>query len=383
MQIYLHMVRQFWIKKIKKMWDERSVVWLTGVRRSGKTTLCKELTPGAYFDCELPSVRKKLQDPEQFFSDLDETFCTLDEIHRLENAAEVLKIAADHFPHIKVIATGSSSLSAGRKFQDTLTGRKREVFLSLMNTNDLVDFREEDLVHRILHGGLPPFFLAKKFPESDMKEWVDSFWSKDIQEIFSIEKKGPFLKFFELLALQSGGMFEAKSFSATCGVSHTTIAHYLQVMAMTHIVFVLRPFHKNQAKEIISAPKVYFFDTGFIHYFLGQTQFNEATKGLLFEHIVLNEMLSFVDREEIHYWRDKARHEIDFIVKRRGQDPIAIECKWQAGDFNTKNLEHFRKTHPKGLNILVATDIKKSRIKNVNGFEMILSPLHELHKHLE
>ena len=171
------------------MWNERSVIWLTGVRRSGKTTLCKQLTPEAYFDCELPSVRKKLLDPEQFFLDLDETLCTLDEIHRLENAAEVLKIAADHFPYIKVIATGSSSLSAGKKFQDTLTGRKREVFLSLMNSNDLVDFGEQDLVHRILYGGLPPFFLVKKFPENDMKEWIDSFWSKDIQEIFSIEKK--------------------------------------------------------------------------------------------------------------------------------------------------------------------------------------------------
>ena len=75
-------------------------------------------------------------------------------------------------------------------------------------------------------------------------------------------------------------MFEAKSFSAPCGVSHTTIANYLQVMAMTHIAFVLRPFHKKQAKEIVSAPKVYFFDTGLIHYFLGQTQLKESVPEL-------------------------------------------------------------------------------------------------------
>ena len=165
MQVYLHMVRTYWVNKIKKMWEERSVVWLTGVRRSGKTTICKELTPGAYFDCELPSVRRSLQDPEQFYHNLDKPFCTLDEIHRLDNAAEVLKIAADHFPHIRVIATGSSSLSASRKFKDTLTGRKREVFLSPMNTLDLAVFKNEDLIYRLLRGGLPPFFLAKQFPE--------------------------------------------------------------------------------------------------------------------------------------------------------------------------------------------------------------------------
>ena len=49
----------------------------------------------------------------------------LDEIHRLENPSEVLKIAADHFPHLRVLATGSSTLAARRKFRYTLTGRKR------------------------------------------------------------------------------------------------------------------------------------------------------------------------------------------------------------------------------------------------------------------
>lgn len=51
----------------------------------------------------------------------------LDEIHRLPNPAEFLKIAADHYPHVKVLATGSSTLSATTKFRDTLTGRKVEL----------------------------------------------------------------------------------------------------------------------------------------------------------------------------------------------------------------------------------------------------------------
>jgi hypothetical protein len=42
----------------------------------------------------------------------------LDEIHRLTNPSEVLKIAADHFPKVRVVATGSSTLAARRKFKD-------------------------------------------------------------------------------------------------------------------------------------------------------------------------------------------------------------------------------------------------------------------------
>lgn len=51
----------------------------------------------------------------------------LDEIHRLANPSEVLKIAADHFPRVRVIATDTSTLAAKDKFNDTLAGRKREV----------------------------------------------------------------------------------------------------------------------------------------------------------------------------------------------------------------------------------------------------------------
>ena len=153
-------------------------------------------------------------------------------------------------------------------------------------------------------------FISKGYPEEDLKEWVDSFWAKDIQELFNIEKKSAFLKFFELVALQSGGLFVAQNFSAPCGVSHTTIANYLNVMEQTQTAYLIRPFHNNKAKEIITAAKVYFFDTGFINYFMGLTSNTETQKGHLWEHLILNELLGHFDKDEIHYWRDKAKHEI-------------------------------------------------------------------------
>jgi hypothetical protein len=42
---------------------------------------------------------------------------------------------------------------------------------------DLVAFGRPDLDHRMLRGGLPPFFLAKALPERDFQEWMDAYWT--------------------------------------------------------------------------------------------------------------------------------------------------------------------------------------------------------------
>ena len=119
--------RSFWLQRIESAWRGRSGVWLMGVRRAGKTVLCRSIPDHEYFDCELPSVRRQLSDPENFLSERKKKTVILDEIHRLDNPSELLKIAADHFPVVRVIATGSSSLGASAKFRDTLAGRKQEI----------------------------------------------------------------------------------------------------------------------------------------------------------------------------------------------------------------------------------------------------------------
>jgi uncharacterized protein len=114
-------------------------------RRSGKTTLVRGLDDASYHDCELVRVRRAREDPELFFREATERTIVLDGIHRLTHPSEVLKVAADHFPHIRVVATGSSTLAARSKFEDTLTGRKRDVWLVPMIAADLVDFGSADL----------------------------------------------------------------------------------------------------------------------------------------------------------------------------------------------------------------------------------------------
>src|SRR3989338_11664823 len=351
--------RVHWLKAVEEAWAHRSVVWLSGVRRTGKTSLSQSLDGVEYFDCELPRVRRMLDDPEGFLASVSGKRIILDEIHRLRAPAELLKIAADHYPKLQVLATGSSTLGASRKFKDTLTGRKAELWLTPMILADLKDCHREALRHRLLHGGLPPFFLAQTPPELDFQEWMDAYWAKDIQELFRLERRYSFQKFAELLMARSGGIFGANKFTAECEVSRQTLSNYLGALEATFVAHIIRPFSTHRPTEIVSAPKVYGFDTGFACYHRGWHELRSEDLGLLWEHFVLNELHGQLHIRDIRYWRDKQGHEIDFILADRSGPPTTIECKWSASHFDTTNLRAFRRLHSRGRNLLFAQDVDR------------------------
>jgi len=362
--------RRFWQAQIEAAWKRRRILWLAGVRRAGKTVLCQSLSGIEYFDCELPRVRQRMEDPEDFLDSLRGKRIVLDEIHRLGNPSQLLKIAADHYRDVRIVATGSSSLGASAKFRDTLTGRKEEVWLTPMIEADLADSGNTDLRHRLLHGGLPPFFLAESVPEREFQEWMDAYWAKDIQELFRLERRHSFQRLVELLLVNSSGIFEASRYAGECEVSRATIANYLAVLEATFVVHVLRPFARRRTAEIVSAPKVYGFDTGFVCYYRGWHDLRDTDLGPLWEHFVLNELHAYTQRREVRYWRDKRGHEIDLVLPGPGVAPAAIECKWKAGAFDPSSLLAFRRSYPEGPNFVVASDVREAWARRYDGVEV-------------
>jgi len=362
--------RRFWLNLIEQGWREKPVVWLAGVRRVGKTCLCQSLPDVEYFDCELPRVRRMMEDPQGFLDGLRGRRVVLDEVHRLGNPSELLKIAADHYADIRVLATGSSALGASSKFRDTLAGRKRDLWLTPMCREDLHDFKRTDLRHRFLHGGLPPFFLAGKLPERDFQEWLDAYWAKDIQELFRLERRSSFQKFVELLVAQSGGIFEATRFAAPCEVSRPTISNYLKVVEATFVAHVIRPFSTHRPTEIVSAPKVYAFDTGFSCYYRGWHELRGEDLGTLWEHFVLNEVMAHSQTRQVFYWRDKRGHEVDLVWTPRGAKPLAVECKWSADEFEVAGIAALRRQYPQGENVVVAQDVERAFVRNYGDLKV-------------
>ncbi|HXY51015.1 MAG TPA: carboxypeptidase regulatory-like domain-containing protein [Terriglobales bacterium] len=185
------------------------------------------------------------------------------------------------------------------------------------------------------------------------------YWAKDIQELFRLEKHSSFQKFTELLMTQSGGLFEATRFTAPCEVSRTTISNYLNVLEETFVAHVIRPFSSHRPTEIVSAPKVYGFETGFVAYYRGWQDLRREDLGALWEHFVLNEIMAHQQNRDISYWRDKRGHEVDFVLTARRNKPIAIECKWSAADFDATNLQVFRRQYSDGENFVLAQDVDR------------------------
>jgi uncharacterized protein len=83
--------RPFWKKLIENAWQQKNIIWLMGVRRIGKTSLCHSIENITYFDCERPRVRELFIDPEDFLESNKGKIIALDEIHRLDDPSEVLK----------------------------------------------------------------------------------------------------------------------------------------------------------------------------------------------------------------------------------------------------------------------------------------------------
>lgn len=375
--------RIYWQNRIENAWERKSVLWLSGVRKTGKTLLSKSIGDIEYFDCELPGTRRLIQDPGRFLDKLAGKRVVLDEIHRVRQPSVLLKEAAVNHPDVKILATGPSTMTASPGFKKDLTGRMEEIWLTPVMSAGLSDFDRPNVVHRLHAGGLPPFFLNDDAPEREYQEWMDSYWAKDVQEEFRLEKRWSFQQFLELLFESSGSVFNATHFAEPCDISRPTVASYLQVMENTLVAHVIRPFHTNRPAEIVSAPKVYAFDTGFVCYFRGIHDLACDNFANLWEHFILNEIQSRMQTRDIRYWRDKHGYQVDFVLPDEDSGPTAVQCTWMADEADIRSLKYFRRQYPGGDNWVVANDIAKPFEITESGMTCRFMGLEDLARILE
>jgi predicted AAA+ superfamily ATPase len=374
--------RPFWTERIQQAWKERPIVWLSGVRRSGKTTLAKMFHKAVYLNCDLPSVGRRLVDPESFYDSLDKgAIVIFDEIHRLEDPSRLLKIAADAYPHLKILATGSSTLAATKKFRDSLTGRKHMIYLSPVLWSECIDaFNIKELDRRLLHGGLPEPLLSGKKDSAFFPEWVDSFYARDIQELFGIRNRTGFMKLLHLLLRQSGSLMDYTHLARLSELSRHTVKAHVEAMSIAHAVFLLTPFQGGGRREITHRPKCYSFDTGFVTFVKGWDSIREDDRGLLWEHLVLDTLRTVIDDRNLFYWRDKTGREIDFIIRRNRRQIDAIECKINPDSFDPSNLVVFRSIYSKGKNYVLSSNMKSSYQRRYGSLQVDFIPIEQIYE---
>ncbi len=352
--------RNIWLKRLQEGWSRRSIVWLSGVRRVGKTTLGGMLPDSVYMNCDLPSVHRTLEDPELFLDNQSpDQVLIFDEVHRLNDPSRLLKITADEYPQLRVLATGSSTLAATRKFRDTLTGRKQAIHLCPVLWEECEEsFGIRDFDRRLLHGGLPESLLAASKNHAFFNEWLDSFYARDILELFGIRNRQGFLSLFRLLLRQSGGQLDFSQLASLSELSRPTVKSHIEAMRVAHAVYLLSPFHNGGKREIVRRPKCYAFDTGFVTFEKGWDNIREDDRGLLWEHLVLDALRFRNADEDIFYWQDKSRREVDFVVRHNRDRVDTIECKINPDRFNIVPIEAFRTSYPQGENYIVTPHLK-------------------------
>jgi hypothetical protein len=371
--------RPFWESRLVRAWKAAPIAWLAGVRRSGKTTLARSLGAdrSRYINCDLPAAEDMVLDPALFFRNCDRPIVVFDEIHQLRDPSGVLKIAADEFPKLKVLATGSSTLAASRKFRDTLTGRKRLVHLVPTLTTELEAFGAT-LEKRLYHGGLPPALLTASKQPSFYREWLDSFFARDIQRLFAFRDINRFNALFEYVLRQSGGQLEVSRLASALGISRPTAESHLQALQITQALTLVRPFHGSGQAEIVRQPKCYAFDTGFVSFARGWDPLRSSDRGLLWEHLVVEAFQAHWPDEPVRYWRDKAGREIDFVRPHGRVAVDAYECKWNPGELDVQALKIFRESYPRGTNFLVAPLSGPAYKKRVKDLEITVCGLEAL-----
>ena len=353
--------RNLWLRRVNRSWERRPLVWLSGVRRVGKTTLARMLLEAEFLNCDLPSVRRAVDDAELFLgSQRHGSTLVFDEIHRLDDPSLLLKIIADEHPHIRVLATGSSTLAATRKFRDSLTGRKYSIHLQPVLWEECAEWLgASDIDRRLLHGGLPEALLSRIPPLDFYNEWADSYYARDIEELFGFRSRRGFQSLFRLLMRQSGGQLQLNRLARDCGVSRPTVRSHLEAMQITHTIHMLRPFHGGGRREIVARPKCYGFDTGFVCFERGWTEIRPDDRGQLWEHLVLDTLRGLVNDASLFYWKDKSNRELDFVTRRpRGRLDV-FKCKISPDNARPNAIAAFRKIYPSGRNFIVSPGVER------------------------
>lgn len=348
-------------KLIKKSLFKGKIVIIYGARQVGKTTLVKEIMKdypknSEYYNCDEIDIRQALTDKtstelKTFFA--GKKLAVLDEAQRIKNVGLTLKIIADSFPDIQIIATGSSSFDLSNEIAEPLTGRKFEFYLypfSLQEVKKIYSDLELKrlLERRIIYGMYPEIVLNEENAETNLKTLASSYTYKDVLQYQKIKSPEVLEKLLQALALQVGNEVSYNELASLIGVDKNTVSNYIQVLEKAFIVFRLSPFSRNLRNELKRMRKIYFYDTGIRNALINNLNSMDLRQdaGSLWENFIISERIKMNGNngfgKNIYFWRNRQGQEIDYIEEDGGK-LNGFEIKWKNDKFKkpTDFLTHY------------------------------------------
>ena len=332
---------------IENMLYQGKVMVLYGARRTGKTTLSKQILEkvegSKYINCDLLQNQQALEttNSELLISFIGRTtkLVVLDEAQQIRGIGKILKILVDTFPQVQVIATGSSAFDLGNKVSEPLTGRSRVFQIFPLSFGEIVS--DKDLISATAN--LENFLRFGSYPEvfgkqdqlaiEELNNIASNYLYKDILQLESLRRTNLLRELLKALAFQIGNEVSYNELANLLGENVHTIRKYIELLEQTFVLFRLTPLARNLRNEIGKGQKIYFYDLGIRNAII--QNFNPLTLrndiGALWEHFFISERIKFLQNRRKfvnqYFWRTYQQKEIDYI-EESGGTIAAFECKF-------------------------------------------------------
>jgi len=328
----------------------KKMVFLTGPRQVGKTTLSQQLmvqTGGQYLNYDVAADRalilKQRWRPQA-------ALLVLDEIHKMPHWKSWLKGVYDGKPAAqRLLVMGSARLDTFRQSGESLAGRFFGIRLHPISVREWCEQTgaqaDAALTHLLERGGFPEPCLAESLEQAERwrRQYFDGLVRDDVLEFSRIQEVNTIKLFAQMLRSRVGSPLSLASMARDLAVSPVTLKKYLDILEALFVVFVVRPWHDNIARSVLQAPKVYFYDTGLV----------EGDEGIRFENLMATALLKHVQWQHdvlgreagLHYIRTKDDAEVDFVLSEKKQLTHLVECKL-SDDKPHRGLRRFALQHP-------------------------------------
>jgi len=355
---------RFLMPRLEEALADTPVLLIHGPRQSGKSTLARQAAEKhghQYLTFDDDNVLQAArEDPVGFCAQLPGKV-VLDEVQRIPELFTSIKanIDADRQPG-RFILTGSANVMLLPALADSLAGRIEvlrlaplaqveienkavgTVFLDQLFCADFTPGRSstrlgDALIERVLKGGFPSALTrtTAKRRQRWLREYVDALVQRDLRELTGMQALDAVPKLLEVVAGQTGRLFNASALASPFELSRPTIRDYLYHLERIFLIDTLQPWFSNRLSRLIKTPKVHLADTGLVGCLLGMDHValkkDRAFYGQLLETFVYQEFRRQAnwaeDQHRFYHYRDKDQVEVDVVIERNGRTLCGIEVK--------------------------------------------------------